>query len=48
MSMGLWVLIGVFTTLMLLNVPIAVLLGLCTLLAAWAFGHSEVDLPPVS
>lgn len=42
MSMGLWVLIGVFTTLMLLNVPIAVLLGLCTLLAAWAFGHSEV------
>lgn len=42
MSTGLWVLVGVFTTLMLLNVPIAVLLGLCTLLAAWAFGHGEV------
>jgi hypothetical protein len=42
MSAGLWVLIGVFTTLMLLNVPVAVLLGLCTVLAAWAFGHGEV------
>ena len=42
MSTGLWVLVGAFTTLMLLNVPIAALLGLCTLLAAWSFGHGEV------
>ena len=48
MSLGLWVLLGSFTALMLLNVPVAVLLGLSTLLAAWTFGHDAVPVTVAS
>lgn len=44
MNEGLFILIVAFAALMLLNVPIAFVIGLATLLAAWAFGHHAVPL----
>lgn len=42
MTAGTLVLVACFCALMLLNVPIAVILGVATLLAAWSFGHHSV------
>lgn len=44
MNEGLLILIVAFATLMLLNLPIALVIGVATLLAAWAFGHHAVPL----
>jgi tripartite ATP-independent transporter DctM subunit len=44
MNEGLLILIVAFATLMMLNVPIAFVIGVATLLAAWAFGHHAVPL----
>jgi tripartite ATP-independent transporter DctM subunit len=44
MNEGLLILIIAFATLMMLNVPIAFVIGVATLLAAWAFGHHAVPL----
>ena len=42
MSEGLAVLLAVFIALMLLDAPIAFVIGIATVMAAWALGYSDV------
>jgi tripartite ATP-independent transporter DctM subunit len=44
MTEGLAVLLAVFVTLMLLDAPIAFVIGIATVMAAWALGYSDVML----
>jgi len=42
MSIGLAVLLVVFAVLLLLNTPVAIVIGVATVIAAWALGHDAV------
>ncbi|MCU0752703.1 MAG: TRAP transporter large permease [Akkermansiaceae bacterium] len=42
MSIGLAVLLVVFAVLLLLNTPVAIIIGVATVMAAWALGHDAV------
>jgi tripartite ATP-independent transporter DctM subunit len=42
MSIGLAVLLVVFAVLLLLNAPVAIVIGVATVMAAWALGHDAV------
>lgn len=42
MSIGLAVLLAVFAVLLLLNAPVAIVIGVATVMAAWALGHDAV------
>ena len=42
MSEGLAVLLAVFVALMLLDAPIAFVIGIATVMAAWALGYNDV------
>ena len=42
MSIGLAVLLAVFAVLLLLNTPVAIVIGVATVMAAWALGHDAV------
>ena len=42
MSVGLAVLLAVFAVLLMLNAPVAIVIGISTVMAAWALGHDAV------
>jgi TRAP-type mannitol/chloroaromatic compound transport system permease large subunit len=42
MSIGLCILLVVFAVLLLLNAPVAIVIGVSTVMAAWALGHDAV------